>query len=100
MYKVQIAHECGCFKKSEYKSEKSFDNQQDAYNYSNIVAEFMNEDFCQKHLFVAQKTVDDHFIITVSNNPNSGSCSTGSCDTDTGATLADSSCDSGSCGCS
>ena len=28
MYKVHIGHECGCFKKSEYKSEKSFENQQ------------------------------------------------------------------------
>lgn len=99
MYTVQIEQQCGCFKKSEYKSEKSFDNQQDAYNYANIVTEFMNEDFCQKHLFTAYKTEDDQFVIGVSNNPNSGSCSTGSCDTDTGATFTDSSCASGSCGC-
>ena len=99
MYTVQMEHECGCFKRSEYASEKSFDNQQDAYKYANIVTEFMNEDFCQKHLFTAYKTEDDQFVIGVSNNPNSGSCSTGSCDTDTGATLTDSSCASGSCGC-
>ena len=99
MYTVQIEQECGCFKKSDYKNIKSFDNQQDAYNYANIVTEFMNEDFCQKHLFTAFKLEDDNFVIGVSSNPNSGSCSTGSCDTDTGATLADTGCSSGSCGC-
>ncbi len=80
MYTVQMEHECGCFKRSEYESEKSFDKQQDAYNYSNIVAEFMNEEFCTKHLFFAQKTGDNTFLIRVSENPNAGSsCSTGSC---------------------
>ena len=99
MYNVYMERECGCFNKSEYQSEKSFENQQDAYNYANIVTEFMNEDFCQTHLFMAYKTEDNNFVIGVSNNPNSGSCSTGSCDTDTGATLEKSSCSSGSCGC-
>ena len=97
MYTVQIEQECGCFKKSDYKSIKSFDNQQDAYNYANIVTEFMNEDFCQTHLFTAFKLEDDNFVIGVSSNPNSGSCSTGSCD-DTTLTES-SSCSSGSCGC-
>ncbi|PHS40992.1 MAG: hypothetical protein COB07_03090 [Sulfurovum sp.] len=92
MYTVQIERECGCFKKSEYQSKKTFDNQQDAYNYANIVTEFMNEDFCQTHLFTACKTEDNQFVIGVSSNPNSGSCSTG-------AALTDSSCASGSCGC-
>jgi len=90
MYTVQMEHECGCFKRSEYASEKSFDNQQDAYNYSNIVAEFMNEEFCSKHLFFAQRTGDNAFLIRVAENPNAGSsCSTGSA----------SSCSTGSCGC-
>lgn len=80
MYTVQIEHECGCFKRSEYESKKSFDTQKDAYNYSNIVAEFMNEEFCSKHLFFAQKANDNAFVIRVAENPNAGgSCSTGSC---------------------
>ncbi|EIF52053.1 hypothetical protein [Sulfurovum sp. AR] len=94
MYTVQMEHECGCFKRSEYASEKTFDNQQDAYNYSKIAAEFMNEDFCSKHLFFAQKTSDNTFLIRVAENPNTGgSCGTssaGSCSTESG----------GSCGCS
>jgi len=94
MYKVQIEQECGCFKKSEYESEKSFDTQKDAYNYANIVTEFMNEDFCQTHEFMAYKTEDNNFVIGVSQNPNSGSCGT-----DKSAALTGSSCSSGSCGC-
>ena len=111
MYTVQIEHECGCFKKSEFAREKSFDTQKDAYNYSNIVAEFMNEEFCSKHHFFAQKAEDDQFFIRVVENPNagsscsSGSCNTGSCDMGNDATvgvynLSDESCGTGSCGCS
>ena len=88
MYTVTIDQECACFKKSEYNKEESFDTQRDAYNYTNTVIEFMNEDFCSTHQFVGQRTQDDNFIIQVVENPNAGSCSTG-----------DSSCNSGSCGC-
>ncbi len=83
MYSVQIEHECGCFKRSEYASEKSFEKQQDAYNYSNILVELMNEEFCTKHLFFSQKIGNYEFMIRVSDNPNpsvsGSSCSTGSC---------------------
>ncbi len=90
MYTVKIAHQCACFKKSEYKSEEKFNNQRDAYNYTNIAVEFMNEDFCTKHLFVAQKASENEFLIGVVINPNAGgSCGTG----------ADNSCSTGSCGC-
>ncbi len=89
MYTVKIARECACFKKSEYKSEEKFDNQQDAYNYTNLAVEFMNEDFCTKHLFVSQITSTNEFIIGVVENPNAGSC----------VTSSDSSCSTGSCGC-
>ncbi len=90
MYTVQMEHECGCFKRSEYTNEKSFDKQQDAYNYSNILAELMNEEFCTKHLFFAQRSGDNEFLISVAENPNAGSaCSTTSA----------SSCSTGSCGC-
>ena len=91
MYTVQMEQECACFKKSEYANEKSFDNQKDAYNYANIVAEFMNEDFCTTHLFTSQMIGPKTFMIRVSANPNAG----GSCGTDSSA----GSCDTGSCGC-
>ena len=89
MNTVEIAHECGCFKKSEYEAKKTFDNQQDAYNYSNVLAELMNEEFCSTHTFVSQKTEDDNFVIGVFANPNAGSC--GTSDEDSGCGT--------SCGC-
>ena len=79
MHTVQIGHECGCFKKSDYASKESFSMQKDAYNYAHALAELMNDDFCQKHLFEAKKLEDDNFVITVVDNSNAGSCSTGSC---------------------
>ena len=95
MYTVKMEHECACFKKSEYKSEKSFDNQKDAYSYANILVEFMTEDFCTTHLFFPHKVSENEFLIKVVENPNkAGSCSTGSCGPDD----SDSSCGA-SCGC-
>lgn len=95
MYTVKMEHECACFKRSEYDSEKTFDTQKDAYNYTNILTEFMNEDFCTKHMFVGQRTLDDDFIIQVVENPNAGgSCSTGSC-----GPSDPTGCGTGSCGC-
>ncbi|MEN8303064.1 MAG: hypothetical protein ABFQ64_03200 [Campylobacterota bacterium] len=103
MYLVEMEYECGCFKKSEYSSEKSFETQKDAYNYANILAELMNEEFCTKHLFTAQKTQSDGFVIRVVDNPNAYSkCADGDCSTDSSsadASMYDDSCSSGSCGC-
>jgi len=79
MHAVEIEYECGCFKKSEYSAKKEFDTQQDAYNYANILVEFMAEDFCTKHHFFVQKIDNDDFVIRVVDNPNAGSsCGTGS----------------------
>ena len=97
MYTVRMGHECACFKKSEYKSEKTFDTQKDAYDYTNILVEFMNEDFCTTHMFFPQMTSENNFVIGVADNPDHQSaCSTGSC----GPSEADTGCDTGSCGCS
>lgn len=95
MYAVTMGHECSCFKKSDYESTKQFDTQKDAYNYANVLAELMNEDFCTTHLFSPHMTTENDFIITVTDNPDSG-CSTGSC----GTSEAETGCETGSCGCS
>ena len=81
-----MEHQCGCFNKSEFESEKSFERQQDAYNYANIASELMSEEFCGKHLFFAQKMDDNAFVIRVAENPNGSSCGTsgGSCGTSCG----------------
>ena len=94
MYTVRMGHECACFVKSEYESEKSFSFQKDAYAYANALAELMNEDFCSTHEFFPQITSENNFVILVSDNVSA--CSTGSC----GTGEADTGCETGSCGCS
>lgn len=104
MYTVEMEHKCNCFNKSEYEDSKSFDTHKDAYNYSKMLAELMNEDFCTKHLFVAQRVGDSEFLIRVSANKNASiSCDTGPNSTDdvsVGVSMYsdDNSCGSG-CGC-
>ncbi|QOP43099.1 hypothetical protein FJR45_03680 [Sulfurimonas sediminis] len=82
MYTVQMEKECECFKKSEYENNVTFQTQQEAYKYANIVAELMNEEFCGKHTFDAQLAEGDMFVIRVALNATAVSgCSTGvSCD--------------------
>ena len=80
MYTVQMEQECACFKKSEYTGDKSFNTQQEAYHYTNVLIELMTEEFCTTHLFFPQKLGDYAYLIRVVENPNAGgSCSTGSC---------------------
>lgn len=69
MYTVKMEKECGCFKKSEYSNNVTFETQKDAYNYATTVAEFMNEEFCGQHTFTAHKGDGDHFFIAVAINP-------------------------------
>ena len=69
MYTVEMQKECACFKKSEYSKSNTFQTQQEAYNYAKILTELMNEEFCSKHIFCAQKGENNNFLITVAINP-------------------------------
>lgn len=105
-----MQEECSCFKKSEYQKSASFSTQQEAYQYANVLAELMNEEFCKRHEFFAQVTENNGFIIRVNRNITFVSgCSTGvSCDVGCGSTddwtleatdeVNDESCGNG-CGC-
>jgi len=82
MYTVQMEEECSCFKKSEYSKSNEFKTQQEAYTYSNVLAELMNEEFCGRHRFYAQPADDNSFVIRVElNTINVSGCTTGvTCD--------------------
>ncbi|MFC2073949.1 hypothetical protein ACFLR3_01725 [Campylobacterota bacterium] len=88
MYTVQMEQECGCFKKSKYTNNNIFKTQQEAYQYSNVLAELMNEEFCGRHTFYSQRAEGDSFVIRVSVNATYVSgCSTGvTCDVGCGST--------------
>lgn len=78
MYMVQMEEECECFKKSDYTNNNSFKTQQEAYQYSNILVELMNEEFCGKHTFYSQRAEGNNFVVRVAINATFVSgCSTG-----------------------
>lgn len=80
MFKVQMEKECGCFRKSEYEKEKTFDNRDDALLYSQALVELMTEEFCKKHAFSVREVDRENFMIHVGNMPSgSGCCGGGHC---------------------
>ncbi|MDQ7085295.1 MAG: hypothetical protein Q9M36_10375 [Sulfurovum sp.] len=86
MYTVIVEHECACFKKSEYENNTTFETQTEAYHYANIVVELMNDEFCSRHLFRAQRYDGDTFLIRVAPNTTANAhitCDTGCDSTDT-----------------
>jgi len=68
MYSVKMEKECKCFQKSEYSASKTFETQKDAYQYANILAELMNEEFCSQHTFSVQRVEGSNFLITMKIN--------------------------------
>ena len=88
MYTVQLAKECKCFQKSEYKPWRTFETQKDAYRYATILAELMNEEFCSQHTFSAHKVEGNNFVISVdiTVTPVAGYTPHISCDTGCGST--------------
>lgn len=88
MYRVIMQEECSCFLKSEYSREKEFATQKEAYEYSKVLAELMNEEFCKRHLFYSQIAEGNNFVIRVDRNATFVSgCSTGvTCDVGCGST--------------
>lgn len=81
MFRVQVARECGCFSRSEYQKEKSFEKRDDAILYSEALVELMNEEFCKKHIFSAREVDRGEFVIAVGDRPSGGSgcCGGGHC---------------------
>jgi hypothetical protein len=65
MYTVVMETECGCFKKSEFTNNNTFQTRQEAHKYANLIAEMMNEDFCGKHSFYAQRADGDKYVVRV-----------------------------------
>jgi len=104
MYRVVMQEECACFLKSEYKRSAEFATQKEAYEYSNVLAELMNEEFCGRHLFYSQIAEGNNFVVRVDRNATFVSgCSTGvSCDVGCGSTddwTLEATAQSDSCGC-
>ena len=81
MYKINITKECGCFKKSEYENNISFDSKDDALLQAKNMTDHMNNKFCGKHTFTCSED-NDNFTIAVqekAKDSSSSCCGGGHC---------------------
>lgn len=59
---VKMSLECGCFLKSNFENNKSYDSRDEALMKANKMADTMNNVFCQKHFFKVLEDGDDFLI--------------------------------------
>lgn len=53
MYTIEIEHECGCFKKSGFENNTTFETKEEAHQRAKVMECRMNQEFCFKHFFEA-----------------------------------------------
>jgi len=81
MHKIIVEKECGCFKKSAYENNMSFESKDDALIQANLMTNYMNTEFCQKHEFELRED-GNNFVIAVDmkqQQSNGGCCGGGHC---------------------
>ncbi len=78
MYKVQVEKECGCFKRSDFSNDISFESKDDALLQAIEMSKEMNEEFCQKHEFDVVEN-GNTIMIKVAERAKSGCCGGGHC---------------------
>lgn len=81
MFTINIDKECGCFKRSSFNNNMSFESKDDALIKAKEMENHMNEKFCQKHQFTLAES-GNSFEISVSNKPQAqsgGCCGGGHC---------------------
>lgn len=78
MFTVKVEKECGCFKRSDFTNNMTFDNKDDAMIQALNMAKEMNQEFCQKHEFQVQE-IGSTMQISVGERGRSGCCGGGHC---------------------
>lgn len=76
MFTINVEKECGCFKKSAYDNNMSFESKDDALMQARLMESHMNQKFCQKHIFTLTED-GENFNISVDMKPqqeNAGGC--------------------------
>ena len=63
MSTINIAQECGCFKRSALENNVTFDNKDDAMMKAQGMLSHMNEKFCGKHGFELSEDGDNFAIM-------------------------------------
>ena len=62
MYTIRVEKECGCFKKSNFQNNLTFENKADAIAKARVMECLMNQEFCFKHFFEAVDMGDEIVI--------------------------------------
>ncbi len=62
MITLKMEKQCGCFKKSDFKDEQTFETKEEALKEAVAMCEDMNETFCQKHNFTV---IEDGDILMI-----------------------------------
>ncbi|WP_309500011.1 hypothetical protein [Sulfurovum sp.] len=78
MFTINVEKECGCFKRSAYDNNMSFESKDDALIQAKEMENHMNQKFCQTHQFTLTEN-GDTFNIGVEMKPKAPSAATGCC---------------------
>lgn len=79
MFTINVEKECGCFKKSAFENNQSFESKDDALLQAQIMTNHMNEKFCKKHEFTLRENGNDFSIAVDMRQVSSGCCGGGHC---------------------
>lgn len=74
MFTINVTRECGCFKRSPYENNQSFESKDDALIEALAMQNHMNEKFCGKHAFETEETGNTFTIHMDEKQQASGGC--------------------------
>ncbi len=78
MYKIVVANQCTCFKKSSLENNLTFESKDDALSKAIEMNNFMNMKFCKKHKFEVQEMFNN-FVISFYSDARDNCCGNGCC---------------------
>ena len=78
MYKIVVANQCACFKKSSLESNIKFQSKDDALMKALEMKSTMNKDFCKKHEFEVEEMFNN-FVIKFYSDARDNCCGNGCC---------------------
>jgi len=79
MYTINVDKECGCFRRSGFENNASFQSNDDALIKANEMVKHMNDKFCGKHGFSFVEDGNTSQISMTAPLATSGCCGGGHC---------------------
>ena len=78
MYKIVVANQCACFKKSSLENNIKFQSKDDALMKALEMKNTMNNEFCKKHEFELEEMYNN-FVIKFYSDARDNCCGNGCC---------------------